>query len=285
MVDIVLLVYIMFNRRVVSKSVCEYAEKLNYRKWMVVVGILILFGLNLKLYLWNQLHYKTLAPEMQQVLTEDAALKYRIAARGLILSLFREDKISKVQALEMASAIEHSGDREDTVFHINNMDALKKGVLQLEPFKKYVLFWISTMIAGILGIFAHIQMPAYGVAVVIFMGLIISALTGLILRWRSVGNRWLICTLLTLSVGYSSFLLYFVNYQAYLNTGSPLLGLQGRYIFPVMAPMAILASIFLPALFKNNNMRVTAVVAVVLFFFASDLPFFLQNVTSEWFVR
>jgi hypothetical protein len=57
----------------------------------------------------------------------------------------------------------------------------------------------------------------------------------------------------------------------------------GRYMFPVLGPIYVLFSYYLLRLFMGRNVRLGISVVGALIFVAFDFPFFLSNVTSDWF--
>jgi len=83
---------------------------------------------------------------------------------------------------------------------------------------------------------------------------------------------------------YGFFLMYGVNYQIYLYSGALGWALQGRYLFPVIGPIYVVSSYYLPRLFWSGRLQLGVVTAASVFFIASDFPYFLVHVTSDWFV-
>ncbi|MEI6703650.1 MAG: hypothetical protein WCL71_08970, partial [Deltaproteobacteria bacterium] len=75
-----------------------------------------------------------------------------------------------------------------------------------------------------------------------------------------------------------------INFGSYLYYGTPGITLQGRYLFPVIAPVYVLMCHYLLILFRAEYLRLTVALATALLFVASDFPYFLMHATPKWFV-
>ena len=250
---------------------------------LALLAIVVAFALNAQLYGGNYLKYRNISPEMGDVLSTEAALKYRTQARNIIFAMFKEGKVTKGKALEMTSGITHEGDRGTVVALIEEYDYQKRN--QIEPFSplEYIPIWIETMCTGVFGIFAHKALPASGTKVLVFLSLIVVSVIGFAREWRPREDGWLAGYLALVAGGYGVFLMYFVNYRTYLDFYSTWLSLQGRYIFPVLAPAWILCSIYLLRLVRGRSMRLALFAAAALIFICSDFPYFITHVNSGWF--
>ena len=251
----------------------------------LLLAIIIGLTLNIQLYGGNYLNYGKLTLEMADVLSPEIAMQYRIEARNRIFTLFREGRISKGKAFEMAVSSDNSvGDSKTTVYLIENYDYLiKSGAPVISPVA-YIPIWLNTMYMSIFGIFAHLGMPA-GVAK-IWLLYSLTALTGIafLYRWRPRESGWIPAYLIIISVFYAIFLMYVVNYQVYLEFRATGLTLQGRYLFPVIAPVYVLMSYYLIQLAKVNSVRLVIFTLVSLFFSVSDFPWFLAHATPRWYM-
>ena len=81
---------------------------------------------------------------------------------------------------------------------------------------------------------------------------------------------------------YGLILLYVQNYDMYLKRGNPFLALQGRYIFPVIAPIYIFLVLVWERMFKDRFFRYLILFSLV-FFLLLSIPYFVLNVESWWF--
>jgi len=77
--------------------------------------------------------------------------------------------------------------------------------------------------------------------------------------------------------------MYVINYGSYLDSRATWLGLQGRYIFPVMCPMYVLLSYYLIHLFTGRRAQFVIFSVTAMIFIACDFPFFLSFATPDWF--
>ena len=94
---------------------------------------------------------------------------------------------------------------------------------------------------------------------------------------------WLPTSLLGISACYAAFLIARINYVAYLDSTDIVMSVAGRYIFPVMGPVYVISCLYLLRLFKGERMRLGLAVCAALVLIFSDFPFFLVNVTPEWY--
>ena len=102
-------------------------------------------------------------------------------------------------------------------------------------------------------------------------------------RWRPREAGWGPLNLAVVAAFYSGFLIYEVNYDAYLNYGEPSLTVYGRYLFIVMAPVYVLLCHYLLRLFRSELIRSALALATALLFISYDFPWFLMHATPEWF--
>jgi hypothetical protein len=250
---------------------------------VIMVALLAALALNLQLYGGNYLRYHNISPDMADVLSADSAMKYRTQARNMIFMLYKEGKVSKEKALEMTSVIANKVDRGTTAALIEDYDYQKSNGMQLMNPVQYIPLWAETVCAGTFGIFAHLPMQIGPLKIYLFLALLVLAGIGFLRRWRPSEEGWLPAYLAVVAVFYCVFLMYFVNYRTYLDYWSPWLSLQGRYIFPVLAPISVLSALYLVRLPGGRGGRLAVFAACALLFILSDFPFFLSNVTPDWF--
>jgi hypothetical protein len=264
-------------------SVRHYLQTLNLRGWISILAIFVALGMNLNLYGRNYLNYGVLYPSMQQVLSPETAMQYRLAARGLIFNQYREGKISYMDALLLAGEIKHPGDKSDTFYLLMNYENLKRNPnLWMTPFQ-YLKVWFESVAATIFGIKAHLPMYKDSRYLIPIYLLFAFSLSGFIARWRPGQSGWLPPCLALIAGYYAGFLLYRVNYDNYLNYGVPGITLQGRYLFPIMGPFYVLLCIYLLRLFRSDYIRISLALATAILFIAYDFPWFLAHATPNWY--
>lgn len=249
---------------------------------IVTVAVLLGLALNIQLYGGNYVRYGNITLETTQVLPLESALQYRLTARGYIFHQFKEGRVSKEQALAMTSRIDHPGDRADAVFMIENYAKFKNGEIPLIGLPEYIPLWIERMAAGIFGVFGHLQIAAYWPVIAPIAFLAVLALLAVLIRWRPRDAEGFPTCLMVIAGFYAIFLMYCFNYQEYLDNGAPYVALQGRYIFPVIGPIYVLASFYLMRLFKNRVAQLGMWGAAVLIFILCDFPLFLVRITPQW---
>jgi hypothetical protein len=272
----------MKNQRSLSAAVTHHFRTTNYRAWLSILAIIVALGLNLHLYGGNYLHYGTLNPGMPEVLPKNA-LQYRITARETIFRLYTQEKITYMEALQMTGGIEHPGDKSDTFLMLMNYEKLKRNPqLWMGPWQ-YATVWIENMVGTVIGIKGHLTMFKDGWEIIpIYLVMLLSAL-GFVVRWRPRQSGWLPPGLALIACFYAGYLMYNINYNAYLYYGTPGITLQGRYLFPVYGPLCVLSCLYLLRLFQANYARVSLALAAVLLFIAYDFPWFLMHATPHWY--
>jgi hypothetical protein len=281
--NIILLVHEFRNLRHLPASSISYFRHADWRRGVLAFGVLVGLALNIQLYGINYVRYGSLAPDMSKVLSPDKVMQHRTSARNRIFSLFKEGKVSYEDALGMASQISHPGDRAATIYLVQNYAALKDNGTELLGPLAYMAFWVQQMSAGIFGVAGHLPMLNFGPTIWLFYALFALTGIGLLLRWRPRDAEGIPACLMVIAAFYGFFLMYGVNYQDYLYYGSPVLGVSGRYIFPVLGPLYVLFSYYLMRLFRGGRTRLGISLAVSILFIASDLPYFLVHSTPDWF--
>lgn len=253
------------------------------RTLLSIALLLITAGMNLQLYAGNYLRYGALNPGMENVLSTPAAMQNRTNARGLIFRQYKEGSISYMDALILAGEIKHPTDKADTFYLLMNFEKLKQNpALWLGPIE-YAKVWIRIMLSTIFGIKAHLQIYKGTFAMMAIYGVMGLAGLGLVLRWRPRVEGWLSPALMASALFYAGFIMYTFNYGTYLTYGEPSLTVYGRYLFPVLAPGAVLFCHYLLRLFRNVSIRTVLSLATALLFIAYDFPWFLVNTTPEWY--
>jgi hypothetical protein len=280
--NVLLVLHEAKNLRLVPAAAGRYFRE-STRARLMLLSLLIAAGLNLQLYAGNYFRYGTLTPSMATVLSPAAAMNYRLDARGTIFNEYKEGKISYMEALILTGEIKHPGDKADTFYLLMNYEKLKRNPqLWLGPLD-YAKVWFRLILTTIFGIKAHLGMlkePQYLLPVYVMMAL---AALGFAFRWRPRHSGWLPFGLGAIALFYAGFIMYDFNYSSYLTYGEPSLTVYGRYLFPVMVPVAVLLCHYLLQLFRQPAARWSLALATALLFISYDFPWFLTHVTPEWY--
>ena len=251
--------------------------------WLYTLVLLIALGLNIQLYAGNYLTYGTLTPEMAAVVPPSSAMQYRITARETIFSRYTENKISYMEALMMTGDIQHPGDKSDTFYLLMNYENLKRNPeLWMGPLR-YSKVWLDNVAGSIFGIKGHLQMFKSPVYLLPIYSLLALSFLGFALRWRPRHSGWLPPCLAAIACCYTGYIMYKVNYNAYLHYGTPGVTLHGRYLFPVIGPIYVLSSLYLVQLFTPGKIRLGLALATILLLIVYDFPWFLAHATPQWY--
>ena len=280
--SVLLLVHEWKNLRRLPTALKNYFRTAHLRTWLSALAILVSLGLNLHLYAGNYLNYGTLNPGMAQVCPNNV-MQYRIGARDMIFRLYTQDKISYMDALVMTGDIKHPGDKSDTFYLLMNYEKLKRNPqLWMGPLQ-YAKVWLENIVSTIFGIKGHLPMYKhfrYLIPIYLVMAL---SLLGFVVRWRPRESQWVSPYLAAITCCYAGYLMYKINYNAYLYYGTPGFTLQGRYLFPVIAPVYVLSCYYLMRLFCSEKIRLALALATALLFIAYDFPWFLTHATPNWY--
>lgn len=255
------------------------------RRTIVLAGV-ILFGVSLNAHLYggNYFRYGTIKPEMKDVTSFENAMQNRLSGREMVFNLFREGRVSREMALAMTMRIQHPGDREDAVFMIENYAQSRENGSEHIGLVNYIPFWAWRMFTGVFGIYGHLAIPAFWPLIAPIVMLAVMVLVSACIN-RRVWTSKRYSVYLAFIAGSYTVVLIAINYAGYLYTMAPYMGLQGRYIFPVIGPVYLLASYFLMRLFKERGLQLGLFVIAVSIFVLSDFPLFLARVTPEWYSR
>lgn len=278
-----LLVHEVRNLPHLPTALGAFLRTSNWRGRIFMVMFLIALALNIQLYGSNYIHYKAIEPAMSEVLPVESALQNRLAARGYIIGLFKERRVSKEKALEMVSRINNPGDRDSGKYMIEMYDELKNSGFKAMGLADYIPLWLEWMAAGIFGIVAHENLATlWPISAPIAFLAVLTALAFLV-RWRPWDAEWFSSYLMLIAGFYGYILMYKVNYQSYLNSGAVYAALQGRYIFPVIGLIYVLSSYYLLRLFKSRGIRLGLFALATFVFFMCDFPLFLSKLSPEWY--
>jgi len=257
-----------------------------FRGWDLFLTLLVvgLLGMNLKLYGGNLLSYGTVQPSIDKVLGLDAALKNRVFARDHIVREFKAGRLAYSDALQMTGIIEHPGDRRDTMFLIQQAlgDRNQQSQQRIDPFH-YFFPWAEMNAQRIFGIMGHqsvLKQPRE--LVPYFLIFLAAGILGI--RWfRRTSLNGAAPLLLILALGYAAILMLFVNYSSYRASGSMMLALQGRYLFPVLVPAYALAANFLTGDGRGKIWPWLVAAIIGAFFVTAEFPWFIDRTGDDWY--
>lgn len=242
--------------------------------------VLVLGAFSLALYGGNVLQYGRLVPGFGQVVGEQNAMQNRVFARGRILERFKAGEISIDEARRRAQRIRHAGDRGDTLFLLKTAQLPASSVGGRIP---YVGQWSWRVLKTSVGYLGHRRAVKSDAAVYGYTA--VFALAGLLLawRWRPGASGGTPADAAFLALGYALVLMWLVNYPDYQSSRYIELGLQGRYVFPVLFPIYGLVAYALGEL-APVKARPWLVAAVAAWYFYGDFPWWLQQIDVKWFM-
>jgi len=247
-----------------------------------ILIILILFVLNLNLYVGNKIRYGHLIPSMEQVLPVENCLQNRLFARGYVVRQYKTGKLTMLDARRLALQIRDPGDRAMA------MDLLQKAGQERAEAKParlgrlaYSLEWAEFITARLYGVAAHLALYKstgwlwgyYAFFILSFVLLVVRFLRNGLMN---LGGLLFVCLF------YVYILMQVVNYNNYMGTGFVGIALTGRYLFPVIVPLYILIAHGLMSRMPHWWQWMVGVVGGS-FFIWGGFPWFLQNVTPNWY--
>jgi hypothetical protein len=282
--SILLVVHQAKTFRTVPASLKDWLSTSGWRQRTLAAGILLTLGLNAQLYGGNYCRFGGLVPRNFDVLSQDQALQYRLAARAYIFERFKGGSISREQAHQMTSIIKNPSDRDSADYMIDNYALALSGKLKTMGLAEYFPLWVARMASGIFGIFGYLFIANEWPTIAPIAFLAALSLLAVLLKWRP-REGGIPAYLGTIACTYGFFLMYRVNYLDYLDTKAFYSSLQGRYIFPVLGPIYVLSSFYLLRLFKGRGGRLAVLWLAVFIFVMCDFPFFLANVSPQWYGR
>lgn len=241
---------------------------------------------NLWLYGSNLLHYGKPVPACDDVLALEACMENRIFARGWVLRQYRDGALSFEQAVAAAGRIAHPGDRDHALRLLRNERAWQQTRPRALPVWDYLgLVWRRAIEPTVFGIQGHASMLKGPWALLPYNLVLAAALLLFVRHARCSGDERPWCRLALVVLAYFVILVGIVNYRTYLITHAPLLGVQGRYLFPVLLPAWLVVARFLLLPWRRPWVRLGLAAAVAVVFLWGDLPYFLRHATEVWFQR
>ena len=279
-----LVVWLLFRERRQLGNLVEHStaaiRAATASTWALLATVLILGGFTLALYGGNLLDYRSLSPAFDQIVGEENAMQNRVFARARILERFQAGEITIGEARRRARKIRHPGDRGDTIFLLKAAQLPASSVSGRIP---YLGRWSWRILKSSMGYLGHRRVEKSDRAIYAYSAVFLLAALLLAWRWRPGASHGVPADALFLVVGYALILMWFVNYPNYQTSRYIELGLQGRYIFPVLLPIYGLVAYGIGELAPEKTRR-WLVVAVAAFYLYGDFPWFLQQIDAKWLI-
>jgi hypothetical protein len=284
---LVLMALYLFDRRSKLRedalSVFKLVSAGSHRaRLLVFVTLVALLG-NFWLYGSNLVRFGKPVPGCSDVLDLEQCMENRIFARNWVVNGYRTDRLTFNQAMAETWKINHPGDRDHAVRLLQNERAYRQSRPKPLPRWDYIqMVWIQAMKPTIFGIQAHLSMLKDPWALlpynlILFAAFVLWIRTS---RWDGTENGWIY--LAVVAICYFLILIGYVNYKFYVNSHAPFLGVQGRYLFPVLIPTLLIVAWSLLRAFRRIT-QVAIVVLVSAVFMLGDLPFFIRHASPNWF--
>ena len=232
------------------------------------------------LYGGNWLRFGALEPAAHQVLPLEAANRNRIFRQEHVLRSYRAGAIDERQAARELQQIDHRGDRAGALWMLRRATELRAG--QGEPLMgrvRYAGSWLALMAERLFGVMGHRELYKSGALALAYAAIASAALATLALQLGSLGVHVRVAA--GVALGYALILMQLVNYPIYLATGLEVEAVQGRYLFPVLAPLLGSAIIAARGALPRPA-RLPLGVAVAIFFVAGDFPYFIAQAEPAW---
>ncbi len=229
------------------------------------------------LYGGNLVRFGRLVPGCTQVLTLDQCLENRIFARDWVFRQYLEGRMSYAQAWRETARIRNPGDRDHARRLLDNERMYRLARPELLPLWAYLReVWHRALEPTMFGVQAHVSLVRSPRSLAALDTFLFAAFVLWVRRFSLRGEERIWAGLAALVAGYYLILVGWFNYTHYLRTHAPLLGVQGRYLFPVLVPAALLVADSVLRPFRGR-MRVAVACGVILLFLANGLPWVVRH--------
>lgn len=284
---IVLVAFLAREYRNLGPLTRELGRSFRFRslgRGTLLVSCLVLLALNLGLYGGNLVQFGSIKPSYDTIVGLENAMHNRIFARGYVVQQFKSGDLTLAEARRMASThIKHEGDRNGAYALLNKaaQEKLQGNVYRLDRFH-YGFVWLDLMLGKTYGIMGHKNMEKTGMALAPYLLIILLAAGIMIRKFSRSDMNGNAAMLLFILAGYALVLMQLVNYPTYDESGVIVLALQGRYLFPVLFAAYALMAYYLTS-FRSARVNGLAALAVAAVFIAGEFPWFLSQVTTDWY--
>lgn len=245
---------VIFRNKILKKE--YFKQFLTLPNILLTVGFFFLVILNFNVYGINIIMFGKLGPSCTQVLTYDQCMENGVFVRSMykIPTIFDGGIIEAVQLVL-------SGER-------------------IDPFR-YLPYWgveMSKKIFGIMGdrsLFMRYEyLPFYFLFFLVGLYMVFKNRKSLSKEDKALGFIFL---------SYVLVVAYYVNYKAYMRTDWMDLGLQGRYIFPVLGMGYVIFSKYFIKI-KNTKVFNILLGSLITIFLLGNYAYFFANVPTDWFI-
>jgi len=224
------------------------------KELLLLIPIAIFVFLNLSLYGGNLLKYKSLEPSCTQILTHEQCLENGVYYRN---------------------KVDYNATHIDGPLDVFNM--IIKGE-RIGPVR-YFLKWFPDLMSKIFGIMGDSSLYLLSCLTVLFILFFLAGAVLIISNKKKLTkiDKYLVTILLF----YTAILFFTQNYSMYLTYNHYYLGLQGRYIFPVISIIYILLT---KSFFFINPRKLRNVLLIsfsILLIYSCNIYLFL-NLPSSW---
>ena len=144
---------------------------------------------------------------------------------------------------------------------------------------RYAGVWLSLMAERLFGVMGHRELYKSGALAAGYALIALGGLGALAVRARSLSVHVRIAA--AVAGGYALILMQLVNYPIYSVTGLAVEAVQGRYLFPVLAPL-MGAAIIAGAGSLPRPARLPLGIAIGIFFVLGDFPYLWLQAESAW---
>jgi hypothetical protein len=213
----------------------------------------------------------------------EAAMKYRIFARGWIAQEYREGRINLDEAQEEIEKISDPGDRAAAIRLVKIAVIEKQRGTNLMDRIQYAWFWMGGMTKGLVGIVAHKDLFKPGIVLGLYQLLFLAGILCIVRYWKPRDASGMMGQAILLCGTYLFVLMQFVNYSGYQNSHFKYLAIQGRYTLPVL-PMFYGLIAFYGLKKLRSKWKLVVSILIGGFFIWGDYIYFCTHAGPEFFM-
>lgn len=144
----------------------------------------------------------------------------------------------------------------------------------------YAQDWPNIISERTFGIFAHKVITPDKLIVDFFKVLLIATLAITIFQWKKLDNKLKI--ILAIIIFYS-LVVFIINIKNYYSTGRFSFAVHGRYLFATLPLLYLFVNNQIVSVLKKEYLKLVYILLVLIIFFLSGMPLFVQESTQEWF--
>ncbi|MFA7628082.1 MAG: glycosyltransferase family 39 protein [Candidatus Dojkabacteria bacterium] len=244
----------IFKKKILKEE--YFRQSLTLPNILLMVVFFLLIILNFNVYGVNMITFGKIAPSCTQVLTYNQCLENGVFVR----SMYKIPTIFEGGIVESARLV-FKGERINPLF--------------------YLPYWaveMSKKIVGIMGdrsLFMRYEyLPFYFLFFFVGLYMVFKNRKSLSKGDKALGFIFL---------SYALVVAYYVNYKAYMRTDWMDLGLQGRYIFPVLPIGYVIFSKYFSKI-KNTKVLNILLGSLIAIFLLGNYAYFFANVPTDWFI-